>query len=162
MSVHPAVICDRPADNRTIDVGIINRAAAIVRRSVPGATAPLIEHATQREFVHRHSWRVGDLVIWDNRCTLHRRNQLDPSLRTQLTQLGVSLPPMADPETLGKLEAGASFDLEGSTLAVTDLHALLDDTRLSGTVAAAHFDPLALHFALEGDTIDFDRYLEPA
>jgi taurine dioxygenase len=26
-------------------------------------------------------WRQGDLVIWDNRCTLHRRNQLDPSLR---------------------------------------------------------------------------------
>jgi alpha-ketoglutarate-dependent 2,4-dichlorophenoxyacetate dioxygenase len=32
----------------------------------------LIEHATQRQFVHRHSWRVGDLVIWDNRCTMHR------------------------------------------------------------------------------------------
>jgi alpha-ketoglutarate-dependent 2,4-dichlorophenoxyacetate dioxygenase len=32
----------------------------------------LMEHATQREFVHRHHWRVGDLVVWDNRCTLHR------------------------------------------------------------------------------------------
>ena len=32
----------------------------------------LTEHATQREFVHRHRWRVGDLVIWDNRCTMHR------------------------------------------------------------------------------------------
>jgi alpha-ketoglutarate-dependent 2,4-dichlorophenoxyacetate dioxygenase len=32
----------------------------------------LVEHATQRQFVHRHSWRVGDLVIWDNRCTMHR------------------------------------------------------------------------------------------
>ena len=32
----------------------------------------LIEHATQRKFVHRHQWRVGDLVIWDNRCTMHR------------------------------------------------------------------------------------------
>jgi alpha-ketoglutarate-dependent 2,4-dichlorophenoxyacetate dioxygenase len=32
----------------------------------------LIEHATQREFVYRHSWRAGDLVIWDNRCTMHR------------------------------------------------------------------------------------------
>ena len=32
----------------------------------------LTEHATQREFVYRHSWRVGDLVIWDNRCTMHR------------------------------------------------------------------------------------------
>ena len=32
----------------------------------------LIEHATQRPFVYRHTWRVGDLVIWDNRCTMHR------------------------------------------------------------------------------------------
>jgi alpha-ketoglutarate-dependent 2,4-dichlorophenoxyacetate dioxygenase len=34
--------------------------------------ADLTEHATQRKFVYRHSWRVGDLVIWDNRCTMHR------------------------------------------------------------------------------------------
>ena len=37
----------------------------------------LMEHATQREFVHRHAWRVGDLVIWDNRCTLHRGRPYD-------------------------------------------------------------------------------------
>ena len=32
----------------------------------------LIEFATQPRFVYRHQWRVGDLVIWDNRCTMHR------------------------------------------------------------------------------------------
>ena len=32
----------------------------------------LTEHATQREFVYRHEWRKGDLVIWDNRRTMHR------------------------------------------------------------------------------------------
>jgi alpha-ketoglutarate-dependent 2,4-dichlorophenoxyacetate dioxygenase len=32
----------------------------------------LIEFATQPQFVYAHQWRVGDLVIWDNRCTLHR------------------------------------------------------------------------------------------
>jgi alpha-ketoglutarate-dependent 2,4-dichlorophenoxyacetate dioxygenase len=32
----------------------------------------LLEHATQPAFVYRHAWRPGDLVIWDNRCTLHR------------------------------------------------------------------------------------------
>ena len=37
----------------------------------------LMEHATQREFVHRHSWLPGDLVIWDNRCTLHRGRPYD-------------------------------------------------------------------------------------
>ena len=37
----------------------------------------LTEHATQREFVYRHSWRVGDLVIWDNRATMHRARPFD-------------------------------------------------------------------------------------
>ena len=37
----------------------------------------LMEHATERRFVHRHSWRVGDLVVWDNRCTLHRGRAYD-------------------------------------------------------------------------------------
>ncbi|MDA1101852.1 MAG: TauD/TfdA family dioxygenase [Proteobacteria bacterium] len=32
----------------------------------------LIAFATQSRFVHRHRWRVGDLIIWDNRCTMHR------------------------------------------------------------------------------------------
>jgi alpha-ketoglutarate-dependent 2,4-dichlorophenoxyacetate dioxygenase len=32
----------------------------------------LLEHATQPQFRWRHEWRVGDLVMWDNRCTLHR------------------------------------------------------------------------------------------
>ncbi|HEX3862924.1 MAG TPA: TauD/TfdA family dioxygenase [Stellaceae bacterium] len=37
----------------------------------------LIEHATRREFVYRHAWREGDLVIWDNRCTMHRGRAFD-------------------------------------------------------------------------------------
>jgi alpha-ketoglutarate-dependent 2,4-dichlorophenoxyacetate dioxygenase len=37
----------------------------------------LIDHATQREFVYRHDWRKGDLVIWDNRCTMHRGRHFD-------------------------------------------------------------------------------------
>ncbi len=34
--------------------------------------AELIEFATQPQFVYRHKWQAGDLVIWDNRCTVHR------------------------------------------------------------------------------------------
>jgi alpha-ketoglutarate-dependent 2,4-dichlorophenoxyacetate dioxygenase len=37
----------------------------------------LLEHATQREYVYRHSWKSGDLVIWDNRAVLHRGRQWD-------------------------------------------------------------------------------------
>ena len=32
----------------------------------------LLQHATQAPFVHAHRWRLGDLVMWDNRCLLHR------------------------------------------------------------------------------------------
>ena len=37
----------------------------------------LTYHATQREFVYRHQWRVGDLVMWDNRQTMHRGRRFD-------------------------------------------------------------------------------------
>lgn len=48
----------------------------------------LIEHATQPEFVYRHSWRVGDLVIYDNRATMHRaRPYADTSYRRELRRV---------------------------------------------------------------------------
>ena len=37
----------------------------------------LIEHATQRQFVYTHRWRVNDLVMWDDRCTMHRGTAFD-------------------------------------------------------------------------------------
>ena len=37
----------------------------------------LMAHATQRQFVYTHRWRVNDLVIWDNRQTLHRGTPFD-------------------------------------------------------------------------------------
>jgi alpha-ketoglutarate-dependent 2,4-dichlorophenoxyacetate dioxygenase len=37
----------------------------------------LMAFATQARFVHRHSWLVGDLVMWDNRCTMHRATEFD-------------------------------------------------------------------------------------
>ncbi|MBP6814494.1 MAG: TauD/TfdA family dioxygenase [Burkholderiaceae bacterium] len=37
----------------------------------------LTAHATQPQFIHTHRWRVGDLVLWDNRCTMHRGTEFD-------------------------------------------------------------------------------------
>lgn len=37
----------------------------------------LIDHATQRQFVYSHRWRVHDLVMWDDRCTMHRVRPYD-------------------------------------------------------------------------------------
>jgi hypothetical protein len=36
----------------------------------------LTAHATQRQFVYTHRWRVNDLVMWDDRCTMHRGNRV--------------------------------------------------------------------------------------
>jgi alpha-ketoglutarate-dependent 2,4-dichlorophenoxyacetate dioxygenase len=54
---------------------LASHAGGIVGWPVPEARAflrDLIEHATQRQFVYAHAWRVGDLVMWDNRQTMHR------------------------------------------------------------------------------------------
>jgi len=37
----------------------------------------LIEHVTQRQFVYTHRWRANELVMWDNRCTMHRGTDYD-------------------------------------------------------------------------------------
>ena len=54
----------------------------------------LMEHATQRQFVYRHAWRVGDLVIWDNRATMHRATPFEdtkyPRELHRVTTLDVS------------------------------------------------------------------------
>ncbi len=50
----------------------------------PGLLAELLEHATQRQFVYRHVWRPGDLVMWDNRAVLHRGRRYDLSQRREL------------------------------------------------------------------------------
>ena len=41
-------------------------------------------HATQPLFTFRQQWRVGDVMVWDNRCTLHRRDAFDPAARRLL------------------------------------------------------------------------------
>src|SRR5438876_1011948 len=54
---------------------LASHAGTIVGWPVPEARLllrDLIAHATQKEFVYAHEWRVGDLVIWDNRRTMHR------------------------------------------------------------------------------------------
>jgi alpha-ketoglutarate-dependent 2,4-dichlorophenoxyacetate dioxygenase len=47
----------------------------------------LTEHAAQRAFVYRHVWRVGDLVIWDNRCTMHRGMPFDEAFARDLRRV---------------------------------------------------------------------------
>jgi alpha-ketoglutarate-dependent 2,4-dichlorophenoxyacetate dioxygenase len=50
----------------------------------------LVVFATQSRFVYRHRWTVGDLVIWDNRCTMHRGRPYDDTQRRVLHRTTVS------------------------------------------------------------------------
>jgi alpha-ketoglutarate-dependent 2,4-dichlorophenoxyacetate dioxygenase len=57
-----------------------SHAGAIEGWTIPEARMflrDLTEHATQREFVYSHEWRPYDLVIWDNRTTMHRARRFD-------------------------------------------------------------------------------------
>jgi len=55
----------------------IGRIEGLPDAETEALVAELIAHATQRQFVYTHRWRVGDLVMWDNRCTMHRGTDYD-------------------------------------------------------------------------------------
>jgi alpha-ketoglutarate-dependent 2,4-dichlorophenoxyacetate dioxygenase len=59
---------------------LASHASHIIGWPIPQGRAlleELIDFATQPRFVYQHRWRAGDLVIWDNRCTLHRARPYD-------------------------------------------------------------------------------------
>ena len=59
---------------------LASHAGAILGWPVPEARAflrDLTEHATQRQFIYAHVWRQWDLVMWDNRATMHRARPFD-------------------------------------------------------------------------------------
>jgi len=41
----------------------------------------LFDHSEKPEFVYRHVWRVGDLIVWDNRCSMHARDDFPADQR---------------------------------------------------------------------------------
>ncbi|HEX3864676.1 MAG TPA: TauD/TfdA family dioxygenase [Stellaceae bacterium] len=70
---HPVVRTHPETGEKALYLG--NHAATIVGMDeAEGATllTDLLAHATQSEFVYTHRWRQGDLILWDNRCLLHR------------------------------------------------------------------------------------------
>ena len=77
-AVHPLVRTLPHSGRRSLYIA--SHSSRIVEWPVPEGRLllrDLTEHATQPEFVYRHVWRVGDLVIWDNRTTMHRGRAYD-------------------------------------------------------------------------------------
>ena len=82
-AIHPLVVWHPETGRSSLYLGRRPN-AWIVGLSDADSDALLDElwaHVQQGLHLWTQEWRQGDLVIWDNRCTLHRRNQLDPSLR---------------------------------------------------------------------------------
>ncbi|HZP39335.1 MAG TPA: TauD/TfdA family dioxygenase [Methylomirabilota bacterium] len=77
-AIHPLVRTIPRSGRRSLYLA--SHASRIVEWPVPEGRLllrDLMEHATQPRFVYRHQWRVGDLVIWDNRATMHRATPFD-------------------------------------------------------------------------------------
>jgi taurine dioxygenase len=49
----------------------------------------LFDHQERREFVYEHVWRSGDLLMWDNRCTLHARTDFSPNERRLMRRVTI-------------------------------------------------------------------------
>lgn len=97
-AVHPVVRTNPRTRRRSLYLA--SHASRIIDWPVPEGRLflrDLTEHATQPQFVYRHVWRVGDLVIWDNRATMHRGRPFDDaSHRRELrrvTTLDIESPP---------------------------------------------------------------------
>jgi len=76
----PQVLVRRLQDSGRMSLYLASHAGSIggmadddARQLIDELTA----HATQRQFVYSHRWRVKDLVIWDDRCTMHRGMEFD-------------------------------------------------------------------------------------
>jgi alpha-ketoglutarate-dependent 2,4-dichlorophenoxyacetate dioxygenase len=90
--VPQALIRHHPASGRT-SLYLASHASHIVGWPVEQGRAlieELIAFATQRQFVYQHRWTVGDLVMWDNRCTMHRGRPYDDTQRRVLHRTTVS------------------------------------------------------------------------
>ena len=82
-NIHP-LVCTHPETNRRVLYLGRRRNAYVNGLSLSDSESLLDQlwsYATQEEFAWHNQWRVGDLVLWDNRCTMHRRDPFDASSR---------------------------------------------------------------------------------
>jgi alpha-ketoglutarate-dependent 2,4-dichlorophenoxyacetate dioxygenase len=80
-AIHPLVRANPRTQRRSLYLA--SHASRIVDWPIPEGRLllrDLIDHATQPQFVYRHAWRPGDLVIWDNLATMHRGKPYDDAV----------------------------------------------------------------------------------
>jgi len=89
--VHP-VVRTHPATGRK--ALYVNRLMTVRIEGLPAQEsdellATLFDHQEQREFIYEHVWRAGDLLMWDNRCTLHARADFSPNERRLMRRVTI-------------------------------------------------------------------------
>jgi taurine dioxygenase len=85
-ALHP-LVCTHPDTGRRMLYLGRRRNAYIARLDLAASEALLDElwsYVARPQFAWEHVWRVGDLVLWDNRCTMHRRDAFDPTARRMM------------------------------------------------------------------------------
>ncbi len=71
--IHP-LVRRHPADGRKalwVSTGTVKQVVGLPVEEGLALVDELVEFLTQEPFVYRHKWRAGDILMWDNRCTLH-------------------------------------------------------------------------------------------
>ena len=89
--IHPAVIVHPETGRRSLLVNRLMADSVVgLPRSESDALIERLCQATERpEHIYEHVWRVGDILIWDNRCTLHARTDFDPAERRVLRRMAI-------------------------------------------------------------------------
>jgi taurine dioxygenase len=89
--VHP-VVRTHPATGRK--ALYVNRLMTVRIEGLPEEESDvllelLFAHQEQRQFVYEHVWRPGDLLMWDNRCTLHARTDFSANERRLMRRVTI-------------------------------------------------------------------------
>jgi taurine dioxygenase len=96
-ALHP-LVCTHPDTGRRL-LYLGRRRNAYIAGLEPAESEVLLDelwgYVARPEAAWEHVWRVGDLVLWDNRCTMHRRGAFDPAARRIMhrTQIKGEAPP---------------------------------------------------------------------
>jgi taurine dioxygenase len=88
---HPAVRTHPATGRKALYVNrlMTREIEGLSRQESAAILQKLFDHQEQRKFVYEHVWRPGDILMWDNRCTLHARTDFPPSERRLLRRVTI-------------------------------------------------------------------------
>lgn len=89
--IHPVVKAHPVTGRKVINVNrlMTTRIEGLSTTESDDLLAYLFDHLEQERFIYEHAWQVGDVVLWDNRCTQHARTDFDARERRLLRRMTV-------------------------------------------------------------------------